>query len=429
MSDSGDKVSATAPSPSHLREVVGVFLRLGFTAFGGPAAHVALLEDEVVRRRRWLDREQFLDLVAAVNFIPGPNSTELATHLGWLRAGWRGLIVAGVCFIVPAVMIVIPLAWLYVRYQHIHYSTMGGGPPFLAGIRACMVAIVAAATWRFGRAAVKDAWTAAVGCVAVAAALLLPRWGVPQTELVILGAAAIAGMLRQGAAASPAPPPGPGSTPNLSATSLALLTPAATQAVAGAAVVAPLTSLHPLLLFFLKVGATLFGSGYVLVSYFNAGLVRQHHWMTEGQVLDAIAVGQFTPGPLLTSATFVGYVLAHQLGGVGWGIAGAVLCTAAVFAPSFGFVAILGPLWSRLRRSRRAKGAFAAMNAAVVALIVMAALALGSQAIVNVPTAAIAIAALVALLIWNINSTWLVLAAGVVGWLSGYLPSVLICQL
>src|SRR4051812_10403607 len=187
--------SARVTTMGALGEVATLFLRLGFTAFGGPAAHIALMEDEVVNRRHWIDRQQFLDLVAAVNFIPGPNSTELAIHLGMLRAGWKGLIVAGVCFIVPAMLIILPIGWLYV-----HYSSLPdvGGP--LMGIRACMIAIIAAAMWRFAKSSIRDWFSAAIAVAAAVAGFVMiqPRFRVPQAELIILAAAAFAGFAREG---------------------------------------------------------------------------------------------------------------------------------------------------------------------------------------------------------------------------------------
>jgi chromate transporter len=380
----------------HLGEVATLFLRLGFTAFGGPAAHIALMEDEVVNRRKWIDRQQFLDLVAAVNFIPGPNSTEMAIHLGMLRAGWKGLIVAGGCFIVPAMLIILPIGWLYV-----HYSSLPNVAGPLMGIRACMIAIIAAAMWRFAKSSIRD-WFA--GAIAVAAAVagfitILPRFRVPQAELIILAMAALAGTMRQRA--------GQGSLPLL-----AVPTTVATTAVA----VSASAKFLQLALFFLKVGATLFGSGYVLVSYLRGGLVDEKQWLSSQQLTDAVAVGQFTPGPLLTTATFIGYILGQQWAGPKGAIGGAVLATAAIFFPSFCFVAALGPLWNRIRTSQRLRGALDGMNAAVVALILVVSITLGRESIHGIGTLAIAAISLFLLLKWNLNSTWLIIGSALVGW-------------
>ena len=383
---------------ARLREVAVVFTRLGFTAFGGPAAHVAMIEDEVVRRREWVSREQFLDLVSLVNFIPGPNSTELAIHLGLLRAGFAGLLVAGVCFIVPAVLIILPLAYVYVRFGKL--PEVGGA---MAGINAAVVAVVAVACWRFGRSALKDRFALGVAIVAAAAAWAA-RWRhLPQAELMILAGAAAAGALRDGRRRAA----GAGVMPGL----LPL------GALAGAAATQPAAlTLSGMALFFLKVGATLFGSGYVLVSYLHAGLVEQRGWLTRGQLLDAVAVGQVTPGPLLTTATFVGYVLGHRVsGGVGGGVAGAALATAAIFLPAFVFVAALGKVLPRLSASPAARGALDAANAAVVALIAVVTLDLAAATLQNPWTVGLTAAAGVALLLWNVNATWVMLAAAVIG--------------
>jgi chromate transporter len=382
----------------HLGEVAGLFLRLGSTAFGGPAAHIALMEDEVVNRRKWIDRQQFLDLVAAVNFIPGPNSTELAIHLGMLRAGWKGLIVAGVCFITPAMLIILPIGWLYV-----HYSSLPDVAGPLMGIRACMIAIIAAAMWRFARSSLRDWFTTAIAVAAAVAGFVTmqPQFRVPQAELIILVAAALAGLIRQGGTRMTAAMP------------LAI----PTTVAAGGVAIGASAKFVQLALFFLKVGATLFGSGYVLVSYLRGGLVDEKQWLTSQQLTDAVAVGQFTPGPLLTTATFVGYILGQQWAGPKGAIGGAVLATWAIFFPSFCFVAALGPLWNRIRSSARFRGALDAMNAAVVALILVVSISLGRESIHGLGTVAIAAICLVLLLKWNLNSTWLIIGSGLAGWM------------
>jgi chromate transporter len=402
--------AVSPPRPARLREVALLFTRLGFTAFGGPAAHTAMMEDEVVRRRGWIDRRHFLDLVATLNFIPGPNSTELAIHLGLIRAGHAGLVVAGACFITPAVLIILPLAWAYVRYG----TTVPEVRQLLAGVNAAVLAVLAAACWRFAKASIKDAFTATVAGLALVAAFVTtarPGW---QPELVILAVAALAGAIRYG---RPRPLP-----------VLSLALPLAASADAR-------SQMLRLALFFLKVGGTLFGSGYVLVSYLRSGLVEQHGWMTERQLLDAVAVGQVTPGPLLTTATFVGYVLGHRFtgGSVAGGAAGGVLATAAIFAPAFVLVAIVGPLLPRVRQNRHARGALDAMNAAVAALVLVVTIQLARATFFTPPPAPFAFrtadplplalfaASLLALLKWNLNSTWLVLGAGIVGLLRGWL--------
>ena len=389
---------APAPRAARLREVAGLFTRLGFTAFGGPAAHLAIMEDEVVRRRNWLPRGRFLDLVALVNFIPGPNSTELAIHLGLIRAGYPGLVVGGVCFILPAVLIILPLGYAYVHFGQLTWVVAA-----MSAINAAVVAVLAVACWRFGRSAVKDRFTAAVAVAATLAAFAA-RWRqVPHSELMILAAAAAVGAWRGR---------GGRGAPNRTAAIPAILaaTPAATQ------VAATSITLGGMAWVFLKVGATLFGSGYVLVSYLDAGLVQQRGWMTRGELLDSVAVGQVTPGPLLTTATFAGYLLGYKAFGTDAGaVAGALVATACIFLPAFVFIALLGDLLPRLRDSAIARGALDAASAAVVALIVVVTVDLGWSALGNPQSMAIAAAATVALVAWNINATWVMLAAALIG--------------
>ena len=397
--------------PSRIGEVARLFLRLGFTAFGGPAAHLALMEEEVVHRRKWLDRQHFLDMVSAVNFIPGPNSTEMAIHLGYLRAGWRGLIVAGVCFIVPAMLIVLPLAWLYVAYG----ATPAVGDA-LVGIKACMVAIVAVAMWRFARTGIKDAFTASIAVLAIAASLLLQRFHIPQQELIILGAAAVAGVVWYG---------------QKSAETVAVERTTEPASKPARLIAFPLAmgifsgfsgQLLQMALLFLKVGATLFGSGYVLASFLHSGVVEQHHWMSDRELLDAIAVGQVTPGPLLTAATFIGYVLGARNfgGGVRGGLVGGVVATVAIFLPSFVFISLLGPLLPRIRRNPRARGALDGMNAAVVALILVVTLWFAGSTMwsgrgIDWPSVGVFVVSLVLMLATKLNPTWLIVASGLVG--------------
>jgi chromate transporter len=292
-----------------LRELAWLFGKLGFTAFGGPAAHIAMMEDEVVRRRKWMTHERFLDLLGATNLIPGPNSTELAIHIGHARAGWSGLVVAGACFILPAVLIVAAIAWAYVRFGAL--PAMAG---VLYGIKPVIIAVVIQALWGLGKAAVKTPFLAVVGALAVAASFA----GI--NELAVLGAAGVIVAVGRGArrprASSWLPWP--------------LLSAGSTGATAAA------FGLWPLFLFFVKVGSVLFGSGYVLLAFLRSDLVDHLHWLTESQLLDAVAVGQVTPGPVFTTATFIGYVLG--------GAPGAGVATIGIFLPAFVFVAISGPL-------------------------------------------------------------------------------------
>jgi len=401
--------------PPRLGEVARLFLKLGFTAFGGPAAHVALIEEEVVARRRWVDRQHFLDMVSAVNFVPGPNSTELAIHLGQVRAGFPGLVVAGVCFIVPAMLIILPLAWTYVTFQRL--------PAFgdaLVGIKACMVAIVVVALVRFARTGIKDAFTGAVAALALVASLLLRYYDVPQQELIILAVAAVAGLMWYARGTTPVAGEETRSASGAakgSASVMPLLLSPATIGAAGFS-----GQLVQMALFFLKVGATLFGSGYVLASFLQSGLVDQHHWLTNQELLDAIAVGQVTPGPLLTAATFIGYVLGARNfgGGTVGGVIGGVVATVAIFLPAFVFISVSGHLLPRLRKSPLARGALDGMNAAVVSLILVVSLwfarsVLYAPAGVHWLATVIFLVSLATLLATRVNATWLILASGVVG--------------
>jgi chromate transporter len=357
--------------PSALREVAGLFLRLGATAFGGPAAHVALMEDEVVVRRRWLPREQFLDLVGATNLIPGPNSTELAIHLGWRRAGAAGLVAAGACFILPAALITALFAWVYVRC-----GTLPAVAGAMAGIRPVVLAIVLQAIVRLARPALRGPLLAAVGIASAAAALA----GIH--ELLIL---ALAGAF----------------------TAALALGRAGGRGAAGAL----LLGVDPLALFvvFAKIGSVLFGSGYVLVAFLRSELVGRLGWLTEGQLLDAVAAGQVTPGPVFSTATFVGYLLA--------GPAGAIAATAGIFLPAFVFVALSGPLLPRLRRSRLAGALLDGVNAGSLGLMAAVTLALAPGALQSPATIALGAAALALLLATRVNPGWLVLGGGLAGWL------------
>lgn len=365
------------------REVAAYFTRLGIVAFGGPAAHIAMMREEVVRRRRWVTDEQFLDLLGITNLIPGPNSTEMAIHLGYTRAGAWGLVLGGVCFIAPAMLIVLALAWAYVRWGALPIATS-----LLYGVKPVVIAIVVQAMWGLARAAIRDPVLA--GAFVVAAALALA--GVHELA-ILFGAGGVAALL----AARPRAVAG--------AVALAALTaPARALAVA---VAAGGVALGTMTLVFLKIGAVLYGSGYVLLAFLRADFVERLGWLTDRQLLDAVAVGQVTPGPVFTTATFIGYVLA--------GLPGAVLATVAIFLPSFVFVALSRPWLPRLRASRRAAGFLDGVNVAALGLMAAVAWQLGRAAIVDPLTAALALGAAALLLVTRVNSVWLIAAGGVVG--------------
>ncbi len=365
-----------------LLEVAAVFGRLGATAFGGPAAHVALMEDELVRRRGWVTRERFLDLLGAANLIPGPNSTELAIRLGYVRAGWAGLAVAGAAFILPAALSVAALAWVYV-----HFGARPDVAAVLAGVKPVVVVVVLDALWRFARGLVRTRRVALLaGAATVAAAF-------GADELAVLVAAGIASAaLRRG--------PAPGR---------ASLAPLLAPLAAGALSAAPPASAGGLFWIFLKIGSVLYGSGYVLLAFLRTDLVERLRWLTDAQLLDAVAMGQVTPGPVFTTATFVGYVLAG-----GWGAAAA---TIGIFLPAFVLVALSGPLVPRLRASPLAGAFLDGVNAASLALMAVVTARLGADALARPASVAIAGASAVLLFRFRVSSAWLVAGGAAAGWL------------
>ena len=367
-----------------LGEIARCFLRLGLVSFGGPAAHVALMEEEIVRRRRWLTREEFLDLLGAANLIPGPNSTELAIHVGFVRAGWPGLVAAGVCFILPAALIVAALAWGYVRYGALPAIT-----GILAGVKPVVIAIVANAILQLGRGVLTSRAPILLGVACATAAALGAH------EIAILATAGVAMWL--GVAVRDAGRGRDDRAPR--ALALPLLT--------GAAGLSLPFSLGALFLVFLKIGAVLFGSGYVLLAFLRSDLVIRLGWLTERQLLDAVAVGQVTPGPVFTTATFVGYLLG--------GGSGALVATVGIFLPAFVFVALSGPLVPRIRRSPTARAVLDGVNVASLALMLVVTIQLGREALAGPIAIAIAVASAVALMRYRVSAASLVLGGAALG--------------
>jgi chromate transporter len=372
-----------------LRDVAALALRLGFTAFGGPAAHIGMLHDEVVVRRRWIGEQHFLDLLGLTNLIPGPNSTEMVIHVGYERAGWRGLIAGGVCFIAPAATISLVLAWLYVRY-----GTTPEGTWLLYGIKPVIIAVVGQALWNLGRTAIKGAIPAAVGLSVFALYLLGGQ------ELVLLfGGGAAAVLAKRGLSAARL------RTEVRSLLPIGMLPlPAAVGMVTDPTV--PYSAAR-LFLTFLKIGATLYGGGYVLLAFLRNDFVTRYGWLTDQQLIDAVAVGQFTPGPLFTTATFVGY-----LAGGYWG---AFLATVGIFLPAFVLVAALNPLLPRLRKSPLVADLLDGINVAALGLMAAVTWRLGRSAIVDWTTAVLAVIAAFVLLRFRVNSAWLVLGGAIAG--------------
>jgi chromate transporter len=383
--------SAQERNPGSVGEVARLFLKLGTIAFGGPAAHIAMMDDEIVRRRGWLSRERFLDLLGATNLIPGPNSTEMAIHLGFLRAGWRGLIVAGACFIGPAMTITGILAWAYVRYGSLPEVLW-----LLYGVKPVIIAIVVQALWGFATKAVKGPLTGAVG----AGVLVLSFLGWDEILLLLVGGGVV--ML----AASLERRWKPTAIGAVMAGGV-LGTGTPTLAVAGAAGTVTPVSLGALTGFFLKVGSVLYGSGYVLLAFLRADLVQQWGWLSDQQLMDATAVGQFTPGPVFTTATFIGYIIA--------GVPGALLATFGIFFPSFVFVAASSPLIPRIRRSTWAGSFLDGVNVASLGLMATVTWQLGRAALVDWVTVSLGLVATVLVFRLRLNSAWLVLGGGLVG--------------
>lgn len=375
-----------------LQELATVFLKLGAIAFGGPAAHIAMMDNEVVNQRRWMSREKLLDLLGVTALIPGPNSTELAIHIGYERAGWRGLFVAGTCFILPAMTIVWLLAVLYAQYQTLPQMAW-----LLYGIKPVIIAVVLQALWLLGKKAAKDTPTIIAGLVAIAA--YFPGFS-EILALLLLGIAvmlvknwprrAISGLWLlpfSGTVSSQLPR-------SLLAQTLAPTTP-------------PSVGWFNVFLFFLKIGSVLYGSGYVLLAFLQRDLVERNQWLTSQQLLDAVAIGQLTPGPVFTTATFIGYLLA--------GNAGAIAATIGIFLPAFVLVWIVNPWVPRLRQSPWVSGFLDGVNAASLGLMAAVTFTLARTALVDWLTIVLAVLGAIALFRFRVNSAWLVLGGGAIG--------------
>ena len=369
-----------------LKELALVFLKLGTIAFGGPVAHIAMMDDEVVKRRQWLSEEKLLDLLGVTNLIPGPNSTEVAIHIGYERAGWRGLIIAGSCFILPAMLIVWMLAAVYARYQKI--PEVGW---LLYGIKPVIIAIIVQALWKLGKKAAKDIPTTVAGVGVIVAFFL----GVNEILLLLLGGLGVMlvkSLWRGGRG-----------------TVGAWLLPVSgvlAQAGNSPASAVPKNWLSIFLLF-LKIGSVLYGSGYVLLAFLQRELVERTQWLTSQQLLDAIAIGQFTPGPVFTTATFIGYLLG--------GNPGAIAGTIGIFLPAFVLVGVINPWVPKLRQSAWVSSFLDGVNAASLGLMAAVTYTLGRAALVDWLTLVLALLSAIAVFRFKVNSAWLVLAGGVVG--------------
>jgi chromate transporter len=378
------------PTPTGtLGEVARVFLRLGATAFGGPAAHIGLFQQELVQRKAWVTNEHFLDLLGVTNMIPGPNSTEMAIHLGHVRAGWKGAIVAGVCFILPAAVLVLILAALYVQV-----GTTPAANGLLYGVKPVIIAIVAHALYGLLGKALKNPPLIVVGVAAVALYLL------GANEIVVLFGLGALYLAYQRVRNRQSP---------LSVWLLPLF------AQVGAAVTVSAVSLPVLFFNFLKIGAVLYGSGYVLLAFIRSDFVDGLGWLTNQQLLDAVAVGQFTPGPLFTTATFVGYLVGDS---IGQGVLGAILATVGIFLPSFVFVLLTNPLIPRMRRQPVLSLLLDGVNAAALGLMAGVTVELGISALIDPLTIALAVASLAILIRFKVNATWLIVAGALIGLLA-----------
>ena len=393
-----EQTHSDATARGSLKELALFFLRLGVTAFGGPASHIAIMEDELVRRRKWLSREKFLDLLGASSLIPGPSSSELANHIGYLRGGWAGLLIGGACFIFPAAILVGIIAWAYVRYGHLPAVAA-----LLYGVKPVVIAVILQALWGLGRTAVKS-WPLAI---AGAACILLSVAQVNVLVILFGTGAILAGIhaltRKRDESQRPA-----GALTLLSVwqgtrASLTRIFP--WIAATGTAAVIP--GMWPLFLVFLRIGSIVFGSGYVLLAFLRADLVVHRAWVTDAQLVDAVAIGQVTPGPVFTTATFLGYLLR--------GPVGALVATVGIFLPAFILVAVSGPLIPLIRRSATAGAFLDGVNVASLGLMAAVSYDLGRSAILDLLTLGVAIASAVLLFRYRLNSAWLVLGGATIG--------------
>jgi chromate transporter len=381
-----------------VRELLRLFLRLGLTAFGGPAVHIALMEDAIVERRRWMSRERFLTLLGITNLLPGPNSTEMAMHIGHVRAGGIGLVAAGASFILPAAVMSAGLAWFYVRYE-VSPPVIG----MLHGLKPVVVAVVLQALWRLGRSALR---TPALAAVAIAGAAISLIGGHELLVLLaggVIQAAFIAFSRGRDKTLSAAWLPGSSALNSFGKGTLN----AATAASAVKVTLTAAPGLSQIFLVFLKIGSVLFGSGYVLLLFLRADLVQRYGWITERQLVDAIAIGQIVPGPVTTTATFIGYLIG--------GVPGAIVATVGIFLPAFCFVAASGPLVAVVERSPLLQAFIDGVVAASLALVAIVTYDLGRAALIDLPTVLIAVGSAVALMRYRVNPVWPVLIAAAVG--------------
>jgi chromate transporter len=369
-----------ANQKNNLLEIAKLFTKLGCFSFGGPAAHIAMMEKEVVEKRQWMSREHFLDLIGATNLIPGPNSTEMAIHCGYLRAGQLGLWIAGICFVLPAVLITTLFAWFYKQY-----GTLPAIEPIFYGIKPAVIAIIMDAVFKFGKKALKNWQLGLIGFAVIVTTVF------DVSEIFLILIAGIIGILWFG---------------RLNKTIKSIF-PFFLFQIPNTLVSFSTTSLF---LIFLKIGSVLFGSGYVLFAYLDSELVQHLGWLSRQQLMDAIAVGQFTPGPVLSSATFIGYQIN--------GYTGAIAATIGIFLPSFIFILILNPLVPKLRQSKIASAFLDSVNIASVAIMLAVTIQMGYSILTDWKTWFISLMSFIAMYkLKNINSIWLIIGGAVIGYL------------
>ncbi len=384
---------------THLKELAGVFFKLGIIGFGGPAAHIAMMEHEVVSKKKWMSREHFLDLIGATNLIPGPNSTEMAMHCGYHRAGWPGMIVAGLGFIIPATLITGAIAWFYLQY-----GSIPDIKPIWYGIRPAVLAIIINAVYKFGKKALKNWQLGIIGAAVMIASLA------GMSEVLVLLTGGLLGMFwlsfsqkRDHAKASFFPSFLLSAKPGYPKAAIAAIA-ISTAQIAGN------VSLIKLFLVFLKIGSVLFGSGYVLIAYLQDELIDRLGWLTQQQLVDAIAVGQFTPGPVSSAVTFVGYQII--------GIKGAILATVGMFLPSFFFVAMLNPFIPKMRTSKWVSCFLDSVNVGAVAIMAAAVIQLARATLINWQTWLIALMSVAVTFIFKkVNTLWIVIGSSIAGYL------------
>ena len=384
--------NTSTKAPVSLSELALVFLKLGTIAFGGPAAHIALMEDEFVRKRHWITEEDFLDRLAAANLIPGPSSTEVAVFIGHSLRGWAGLMIAGCCFIIPAAVLVTLIAAAYVRFGAVPQAE-----GILHAIKPAVIAIIIQALWSLAKTASK---TTTLALIALASAVLNLVGASPLAVVTFAGASSGAIWWIRKGWRNPV-------TLCWVGLSNALLP--ATHGAGAISGAAPF-SFERLFLSFLKIGSVVFGSGYVLLSFLRAEFVDHLHWLTEKQLIDSVAVGQFTPGPVFTTATFIGYLLG--------GLPGAILATLGIFASGFVLVAASGPLIPKIRRSPMAGAILDGVVVGSLALMAVVAWQLGKASVTDWLTVSILVVSIIAIFRFRLNSAWLILGAAIVGWIA-----------